>query len=260
MEIIMLLTTDIGNTYISIGAFKDDKLIFVSEILTDINKSCDQYAIELIQIADLYNIKRSEVDGAIMCSVVPELSETIKGALKKVFCTEALIVGPGVKTGLKIGIDNPAQLGADIVADAVAAMSKYPAPCIICDFGTATVFSVIDEQKSYRGAIISAGVGTTLDALTKKTALLPHVSIQKPDNIVGTNTIESVQSGLINGTAAMVDGIISRLKGIYGNDTSVIATGKYANKIIPSCMYTDIIIEEYLIFEGLREIYKRNMK
>ena len=140
----MLLTIDIGNTYISIGGFDDDNLSFVSNIVTDINKSRDQYAVEIIQIVQLYEIDRKKVKGAIMCSVVPELSETIKEALMKVFNVETLIVGPGVKTGLKISIDNPAQLGGDIVADAVAALDKYPAPCVICDFGTATVFSVIE--------------------------------------------------------------------------------------------------------------------
>ena len=238
----MLLTIDIGNTYISIGGFDDDNLSFVSNIVTDINKSRDQYAVEIIQIVQLYEIDRKKVKGAIMCSVVPELSETIKEALMKVFNVETLIVGPGVKTGLKISIDNPAQLGGDIVADAVAALDKYLAPCVICDFGTATVFSVIDENKAYCGAIIAAGVGTTLDALTKKTALLPHVSIQKPESIVGTNTIASVQSGLINGTAAMVDGIINRLKKEYGEKITVIATGQYANKIIASCIESNIII------------------
>lgn len=256
----MLFTIDIGNTYISIGGFDDDNLSFVSNIVTDINKSRDQYAVEIIQIVQLYEIDRKKVKGAIMCSVVPELSETIKEALMKVFNVETLIVGPGVKTGLKISIDNPAQLGGDIVADAVAALDKYPAPCVICDFGTATVFSVIDENKAYCGAIIAAGVGTTLDALTKKTALLPHVSIQKPESIVGTNTIASVQSGLINGTAAMVDGIINRLKKEYGEKITVIATGQYANKIIASCIESNIIISEHLIFEGLKLIYLKNEK
>ena len=256
----MLLTIDISNTYISIGGFRGNELLFVLNIVTDINKSRDQYAIEMIQIAQLYGVDRERVEGAAMCSVVPELSETIKEALLKIFNVEALIVGPGVKTGLKISIDNPAQLGADIVADAVAVLEKYPTPCVICDFGTATVFSVIDENRSYCGAIISAGVGTTLDVLTKKTALLPHVSIQKPETTVGTNTITSVQSGLINGTAAMVDGIINRLKGEYGEKITVIATGQYAGKIIPSCTEGNIILSEHLIFEGLRSIYYKNQK
>ena len=255
----MLLTVDIGNSYISFAYFKDDKILFVSDIVTDLYKSCDQYAVEMIQIANLYNINVNEINGSIICSVVPDITQTIKSAILKICGVQAKVVGPGLKSGLKISIDNPAQLGADTVSSAVAAVEKFPTPCVICDFGTATVFGIIDKNKVFSGVIIAAGVGTTLDVFTKKTALLPHVCIEKPKHLVGTNTVSSIQSGLINGTAAMVDGIISRIKKEYGENLTVIATGKYANDIIPSCE-EKIEISEYLIFEGLKIIYDKNKK
>ena len=253
----MLLTIDIGNSYISSGCFDGERLVFVSDIVTDIKKSSDQYAVEMLQINKLYNVLPKDITGAIICSVVPELTETIKNAVNKICGVDALIVGPGVKSGLKISIDNPAQLGADTVATAVGALERFRTPIVICDFGTATVFGVIDNSQSFAGMIISAGVGTTLDALTKRTALLPQVSITKPKKLVGTNTVESIQSGLINGTAAMVDGIVNRLKNEYGEELTVVATGKYAKKIIPMCTEKAQIFE-HLVFYGLKSIYEKN--
>lgn len=253
----MLLTVDIGNSYISFGCFDGDRLVFVSDIVTDINKSCDQYAVEMLQIIALYGVKPEGIEGAIMCSVVPELIETIKEAIGKMSHTDALVVGPGVKSGLKINIDNPAQLGADTVATSVAAVEVYHAPIVICDFGTATSFDVIDKNGAFAGMIIAAGVGTTLDAFTRRTALLPQVSITPPKKLVGTNSVASIQSGLINGTAAMVDGIIDRLMCEYGEDMTVIATGKYASKIIPMCTHS-LTLSEHLVFHGLRSIYNKN--
>lgn len=255
----MLLTVDIGNSYISFACFKGNEILFVSDIVTDLYKSSDQYAVEMIQIANLNNIDVKEIKGAVLCSVVPDITQTIKSAIEKICGVDAKVVGPGLKSGLKISIDNPAQLGSDTVSSAVAAIEKFSAPCVICDFGTATVFGIIDKNKVFSGVIISAGVGTTLDVFTKKTALLPHVCIEKPKALVGTNTVSSIQSGLINGTAAMVDGIISRLKKEYGEDLTVVATGKYADVIIPSCE-EKIKTSEYLIFEGMKIIYDKNKK
>lgn len=255
----MLFTIDIGNSYISCGCFDGNSLVFVYDIVTDINKSCDQYAVEMININALYKVSGKDISGAVICSVVPELTETIKSAVYKISGTDAVIVGPGVKSGLKINIDNPAQLGADTVATSVAAIERYPAPIVICDFGTATIFDVIDENSAFAGMIIAAGVGTTLDVFTRRTALLPQVSITAPKKLVGTNSAASMQSGLINGTAAMVDGIIDRLKKEYGENITVAATGKYASKIMPMCT-NKAEIAEHLVFYGLKSIYEKNMK
>ncbi len=253
----MLLTIDIGNSYVSIACFNEDELLFISEIVTDINKSCDQYAVEFLQIAGLYKIKFEDISGAILCSVVPELTDIIRQAVYKISSVKTMVVGPGIKSGLKINIENPAQLGADMVACAVAAVEKFPAPIVICDFATATVFEVIDRNSVFDGVIIAAGVGTTLDVFAKKTALLPHVSLNKPKMLVGKNTVTSMQSGIINGCAAMVDGMINRLKEELGDDVTVVATGKYASKIAPICK-EKIELSEYLIFEGMKSIYKKN--
>lgn len=253
----MLLTIDIGNSYISFGCFEGNRLVFVSDTVTDIKKSCDQYAVEMLQICSLYGVSSKNISGAVICSVVPELTESIRTAAVRISGSAPVVVGPGIKSGLKINIDNPAQLGADTVATSVAALEKYKPPIVICDFGTATVFDVIDKNASYAGMIICAGVGTTLDVLTKRTALLPQVSITPPKKLVGTNSAASVQSGLINGTAAMVDGIIDRLDDEYGEKLTVIATGNYASKIIPMCSH-NLHLEENLVFYGLKSIYFRN--
>ena len=211
----------------------------------------------MLQICSLYGVSSKNISGAVICSVVPELTESIRTASVRISGSAPVVVGPGIKSGLKINIDNPAQLGADTVATSVAALEKYKPPIVICDFGTATVFDVIDKNASYAGMIICAGVGTTLDVLTKRTALLPQVSITPPKKLVGTNSASSVQSGLINGTAAMVDGIIDRLDDEYGEKLTVIATGNYASKIIPMCSH-NLHLEENLVFYGLKSIYFRN--
>ena len=255
----MLITIDIGNSYVSFGGYEGEKLLFVSDIVTDSKKSEDQYAVEFGNIMSLYKIDIEKIDGGIISSVVPELTGVIKGAIKKLCGVDCLVVGPGVKSGINLNIDNPAQLGADTVAEAVAVINKYPCPAIICDLGTATVLAVIDKNKNFNGVIIAAGVGTTSDGFSKKTALLPHVSIEQPKKIIGKNTVSSVQSGLIHGTAAMIDGLILRIERELGEKTTIIATGKMTERIIPHCD-RNILISEYLVFEGLRLIYLKNME
>ncbi len=255
----MLITVDIGNTYISFGGYKEKELLFVSDIVTESKKSSDQYAVEIGNIMKLYNIDHRDVSGGIISSVVPELTHVIKGAIAKLCNVECLVVGPGVKSGININIENPAQLGADTVAEAVAVAEKYPCPAVICDLGTATVLGIIDKNKSFSGVIIAAGVGTTSEAFSKNTALLPHVSIDLPKRLIGKNTVNSVQSGLIYGTAAMIDGLVLRIERELGEKTTVVATGKMTEKIIPHCD-RDIIIADYLVFEGLRLIYEKNIE
>ncbi len=255
----MLITIDIGNSYVSFGCYKEEKLEFVSDIVTNSKKSVDQYAVEIGNIMKLYDVDTKKIDGGIISSVVPELTAVVSGAIKKLCDIECLIVGPGVKSGININIENPAQLGADTVAEAVAVINKFPCPAIICDLGTATVIGVIDKNKNFNGCIIAAGVGTTSESFSKNTALLPHVSIEIPKRLVGKNTVNSVQSGLIFGTAAMIDGLISRIERELGEKTTVVATGKMTEKIIPHCD-RDIKICDYLVFEGLRIIYNKNQE
>ncbi len=253
----MLITIDIGNSYVSFGGYLEDKLIFVSDIVTDHKKSEDQYAVEFGNIMRLYKIEPKDFTGGIISSVVPELTDVVKGAIKKLSDIDCLVVGPGVKSGININIENPAQLGADTVSEAVAIINKFPCPCVICDLGTATVLGIIDKNKNFDGVIIAAGVGATSESFSKNTALIPHVSINIPKRLIGKNTVNSVQSGLIYGTAAMIDGLIERIEQELGEKTTVVATGRMTGKIIPHCK-KDIIISDYLVFEGLRLIYMKN--
>lgn len=255
----MLLTVDIGNSYIALGVYDGDRLVLVSDIVTDSKKSVDQYAVEIGNIMGLYEFLPTRIDGGIICSVVPELTEVISESVKKLCGVECLVVGPGVKSGININIENPAQLGADTVAEAVAAAANFPAPCIICDLGTATVLGVIDKNKSFIGAIIAAGVGQTAEAFSRNTALLPHVSIDIPKRLIGKNTVNSVQSGLIYGTAAMIDGLLERIECELGEKATVVATGRMTERIIPYCTHS-VTISDYLLFEGLRLIYMKNMQ
>jgi type III pantothenate kinase len=239
------------------GGFEGDELKFVSRVVTQPRRTSDQYAVETGDIMRLYSIDTSSVDGAVISSVVPELTGVMQQAVKMLTGVDALIVGPGVKSGIHILIDNPAQLGADIVACAAAAADRGRLPCIIYDMGTATTVSVLDSQGRFIGAVICAGVGTTLDMFTSRTALLPHVSIEAPKRIIGKNTIHSMQSGLIYGTASMLDGIAERIEEEIGERAHIIATGGMAQDIVKYCKKTPELCD-HLLLEGLKLIYEKN--
>ncbi len=254
----MLLAVDIGNTNITIGLYKDDKLIFVSRLATERKKMPDQYAVELSTIFNLHSVNTTDFEGAIISSVVPELTNTVKTAVEFITGQTPLIIGPGVKTGLNIKIDNPAQLGADLVAGAVGAISKYSLPCLVLDIGTATKISVIDSNGSYRGCTISAGVKISLDALSSGTSQLPAISLDAPASAIGTNTITSMQAGTVLGCAAMIEGLCKRIEASLGEKVkTVVATGGIAADIIRYCDM-DITYDADLILDGLKFIYNKN--
>ena len=254
----MILTVDIGNSYITIGGYEGDRLAFVSDIVSDPRRTRDQYMVEIKNMMELNGIGTQSPEGAVIGSVVPELTSVIAEAVERLLGTVPIIVGPGIKSGINIRIENPAQLGADIFAGAVAAAEKFGGPCIICNLGTATVMSVLDANKVFQGVVIAAGVGTTQEAFTKYTALLPHVNIDPPKHVIGKNSARSVQSGLVFGTAAMIDGLVKRIEEELGQKARVLATGKICKMIIPYCE-TDIEVEEYLILDGLKIIYDKNV-
>ncbi len=253
----MLLTVDMGNTTITLGAFRDDELVFTARLSTIRGKTADQYAIELCQIFALNEVGKSDFHAGIMSSVVPELTDTLKRTLTMVTGSEPVIVCPGIKTGINVLIDNPAQLGADLLVGAVAAAEKYPLPCLIVDLGTASKISVVGKDKSFRGVAIAPGVRVSLNALSSSTSQLPNIPLTAPGKIIGTNTVESMQSGIIFGTAAMVDGMIRRMKDELKADTTVIVTGGYSARIAPYCR-EKVVHDEFLIMEGLRIIYEKN--
>lgn len=253
----MLLTVDVGNTNITLGAYKGDTLRFTSRLATDRKRMEDQYAIEIRDILSLYGISSGCFSGGIISSVVPPLTSSIAGAIKKATGVTPLIVGPGVKTGLNIRIDNPAQLGADLVAVSVAANAKYPSPNVVCDLGTASTISVIDSDGNMIGGVIYPGVRTSLDALVANTAQLPLISFDAPSRVVGRNTIESMQSGLVYGAAALLDGMLERIERELERPVTAIATGGLAHRIIPLCT-RKFILEENLVLDGLKLIFERN--
>ena len=255
----MLLVLDMGNTNITIGVFDGDQLLLESRLATDHTKMEDQYAIELMDILRLYGVQPTTIHGAIISSVVPPMDRTIRHAVKKVTGQTPLMVGPGIKTGLNIRIDNPAQLGSDLLVGAVAAIAGYGAPCIVWDLGTATTVSVIDNTGAFRGGAIMPGVATSFDSLTNRTSLLPRIRLEAPAHAIGTNSNDSMQSGAVFGSAAMIDGMCDRILEELGYDAPIVATGGLGHEIVPHCRHK-IVYDDKLLMDGLRLIYEKNKK
>ncbi|MBQ7288214.1 MAG: type III pantothenate kinase [Clostridia bacterium] len=253
----MLICVDIGNTNITLGGYKEEKLVFTARLTSDARRTADQYAVEIYDILRLNGHASAEVQGAILSSVVPTLTKSISMAFNKLCGFSPMMLGPGVKTGLNIKIDNPAQLGADLVAGAIGAMAKYPLPCIVIDMGTATTISAINEKGEFLGGAIAAGINLTLEALTKNTAQLPMVGIEAPKSAIGSNTIDCLKSGLVLGAAAMLDGLIDRMETELGQSATVVATGGLCGEIIPHCK-RKIFVDDNLLLDGLKRIYEKN--
>ncbi len=253
----MLLAVDIGNTNITIGAFEGEELRFTSRLATDSNRTEDQYAVEMKIVLELYGIEPSEIHGAVIGSVVPNITQYIANGVNRLFGFEPLILGPGVKTGLNIKIDNPAQLGADLVAVSVAAKVKYPLPNVVCDLGTASTLTVLDSEGNMQGGIIYPGVRTALNALVANTAQLQQVSFESPARVIGKNTIECMQSGVVFGAASLLDGMLMRIEKELGESVTAVATGGFAKKIVPHCA-KEFILAENLVLEGLKIIWDKN--
>ena len=253
----MLLTIDIGNTNITLGAYDAGVLSFTARLATETVKTADQYAVELKNLLSLECIGTEEIEDCIISSVVPAVGKSLSSAVSKLCHIVPLMLGPGVKTGLNIKIDNPAQLGADLVAGAVGALDAYTMPCVIIDMGTASTVSVLDRNGTFLGGAIAAGVRLTLKALTENTAQLPAIPIEAPKSVIGTNTTESMQSGLVYGTASMIDGLLEKITAELGETPTVLATGGLSKEVISHCK-TNIIYNENLLLEGLRVIYEKN--
>lgn len=254
----MLLAIDIGNTSVSIGAYKNDELIFTARLLTDRKEDTVGYTVKLLDILSLNGVKPSDFSGAIISSVVPELTEHLSVAVCKATGKKPLLVGAQHNGNLKVDILPVSYLGADLIAASIGAINKYPLPCLVADLGTATKILVIDKDGVFRGCTISPGVKISLDALSERTSLLPEISLEKPERVIGENTAECMHSGIVYGTAAMLDGLISRIKKELGVEkVTVVATGGYS-KTISECCETEIIYDENLLLDGLREIYEDN--
>lgn len=255
----MILAVDIGNSNIVIGCFERDTVLFVERLSTNQQCTALEYVISIKNILELNGTDKNNIEGCIISSVVPSVTETVKTALERLTHTRVMIVGPGIRTGLKILLDNPVQLGSDRVADAVAAVNLYPAPLVIIDMGTATTVSVIDKDKNYLGGMIIPGLRVSLDSLTMRTSQLPKIGIEPPKRVIGANTVECMKSGIVYYSAAGIDGVIDRIEESLGSKCTVVSTGGLADKIIPYCR-REIIIDEQLLLKGLMIIYNKNKK
>lgn len=253
----MVLTIDIGNTNIVFGCSNGKEILFIERIATRSTSTDTEYAIFFKNVLDIHSINIDDIEGGIISSVVPSATNLVKRAVKKLCDVDVIVVGPGVRNGLKIVMDNPAQLGSDLVVDAVAGTAEYPVPLIILDFGTATTFSVINEKKEYIGGVIMPGVKVSHDSLVGRTAQLPKISLDAPKKVIGTNTIDCMKSGLIYGTASSIEGMIERIENELGRKATVIATGGLASTIIPLCKRR-IVIDDMLLLKGLMIIYNKN--
>ena len=254
----MILAIDMGNTNIVIGCVDDDKVYFEERLSTDLSKTELEYAVGFKTVLELYNIDGDNIKGAIISSVVPQLVNIVKVAIEKIIGITPLIVGPGVKTGLNILMDNPKQLGSDLVVDAVAGIKEYGAPLIIIDMGTATTISVVDDKSNYIGGMILPGIKVSVDSLVSRTSQLQRISMEAPKNVIGKNTIDCMKSGVVYGNASCIDGMIEKIEQELGYKVQVVATGGLSKVVIPQCK-RKIILDSELLLKGLKIIYDKNV-
>ncbi len=253
----MVLAIDIGNTNISLGCMQDDKIFFEARIATDRARTSDQYGVEIKNMMEAFGVQLTDVDDCIISSVVPPVFNSVNTGVFKITGHQPMVVKPGLKTGLNICMDTPSQVGADRIVVAVAALTKYRAPLVIIDMGTATTIEVVEPENRYIGGVIIPGVHISMDALTSKTAQLPGISLDKPGKVVAKNTVACMRSGIMYGTATMLDGMIDLIADELGHESTVIATGGLAQFVTPLCRH-DIILDKDLLLRGLYAIYKMN--
>ena len=256
----MILAIDMGNTNIVIGCVDEEKVLFEERLATDLSKTELEYVVIFKTVLELYGIEKEKVTGAIISSVVPQLVNIIKSAVYKLIKVDPMVVGPGVKTGLNILMDEPRRVGSDLIVDAVAAINNYGTPLIVIDMGTATTMSVIDRKGNYIGGVIMPGIKVSVDSLVSRTAQLQRISLDAPDKVIGKNTINCMKSGVIYGNASCIDGMIDRLAEEMGeglSDIKVVATGGLARVILPQCRH-NIIQDDELLLKGLKIIYDKN--
>lgn len=253
----MILAIDMGNTNIVVGGIDNDRTYFVERVTTNSGKTDLEYAVNIKSILEIHGISASSIEGAILSSVVPPLNSTILSAVEKICGFRPMLVGSGMKTGLNIIMDNPKTVGSDMIVDAVAALKEYPLPSIVIDMGTATTMSVIDKKGNYIGGVIFPGLRVSLDSLSSKTAQLPFISLDIPQKVIGKNTIDCMRSGIMYGSAGMIDGIIDRMEAELGEPASIVATGGLSRFVVPLCRHK-IIYDEALLMKGLWILYEKN--
>lgn len=253
----MILAVDIGNTNIVLGCIRDREILFTERLSTDHSKTDLEHAISIKNVLEMHNLNPKDIEGAIIGSVVPPITSLIRQALYKITGCDAMIVGPGLKTGLNILMDNPAQVGSDLIVGAVAGIAEYPVPLVLVDMGTATTICVIDDKKNYIGGMILPGIRVSLDSLTSRTSQLPKISLDPPKRLIGKNTIDCMKSGILYGNASCIDGMVDRIEKELRQPVTVVATGGLAGSIAPLCNH-EIILDDELLLKGLLLIYEKN--
>ena len=255
----MILAIDIGNSNIVIGGVENEQIVFEARLRTETTKTSDQYCVDLKILLDVYGIEKSQIEGSIIASVVPQVLNSMQSAVKKLTGQQSLVVGPGLKTGLNIRLENPSQTGADLVVGCVAALREHKPPLIVVDMGTATTMVVLDETGALIGGSISPGIKISMDALTERTALLPGLQLDQPKRVIGRNTIDCMRSGIMVGAACMLDGMVQRMEEELGQQATVVATGGIARFVLPMCK-KEIIYDKDLLIKGLVALYRDNKR
>lgn len=253
----MILGIDVGNSNIVLGCIEESGFSHVVRLHTDRTETSEEYAIKFQQILELNGVDCKAFEGAIISSVVPEITESLRLAVNKLTGVDTIVVGPGIKTGLNIRIDDPSSIGADLITGSVGAMSCYGSPIIVVDIGTATTITLVDRDNAFRGGAIIPGVKISYAAIAAGTSLLPNISITPPKKVIGSNTADCMRSGAVFGTAAMIDGMLERMQEEIGYKCKVVATGGMAPGIV-ACCKSEIICDDDLLLKGLKVIYQKN--
>lgn len=254
----MIFVFDVGNTNIVLGVYKGDELKYHWRIETNRNRSEDEYGMIIKSLFDHSSLSFADIDGIIISSVVPPIMFALERMCNKYFHVKPLVVGPGVKTGLDIKYENPREVGADRIVNAVAAIHEYGSPLIIVDFGTATTYCFVNEYRQYMGGAIAPGINISTEALYSKAAKLPRIEIARPEGVIGKNTVAAMQAGIVYGYVGQVEGIVKRMMEQSTKKPTVVATGGLSNLIAHESSVIDIV-DPYLTLKGLQLIYKKNM-